>query len=64
MSAEEDDGDLDVLGSDSEFTTTTTVGDVLSVKQLVLRRGTTLLIMLVILVAGIVCSNLIVKLFK
>nr|XP_046259015.1 multidrug and toxin extrusion protein 1-like isoform X2 [Scatophagus argus] len=43
---------------------TTTVGDVLSVKQLVLRRGLTLSIMIFILITGIVTSNLLVKLFK
>uniref|UniRef100_A0A4W6FGB6 Multidrug and toxin extrusion protein n=1 Tax=Lates calcarifer TaxID=8187 RepID=A0A4W6FGB6_LATCA len=48
----------------SEITTTTTVGDVLSVKQLVLRRGLTLFIMIIILVSGIVTSNLLVKLLK
>ncbi|XP_070783041.1 multidrug and toxin extrusion protein 1-like [Enoplosus armatus] len=65
VSAEEDDADLQVRDpSHSPLqSTTTTVGDVLSVKQLVLRRGLTLLIMIGILVAGIVTSNLLVKLF-
>ncbi|XP_054897703.1 multidrug and toxin extrusion protein 1-like [Poeciliopsis prolifica] len=40
-----------------------TVGDVLPVKQLILRRGLTLLIMIVILVVGVISSNLIVTLF-
>ncbi|XP_033479680.1 multidrug and toxin extrusion protein 1-like isoform X4 [Epinephelus lanceolatus] len=44
--------------------TTTTVGHLLSVKQLVLRRGLTLLIMIVILTVGIVTSSLLVKQFK
>uniref|UniRef100_A0A3P9N0V3 Multidrug and toxin extrusion protein n=1 Tax=Poecilia reticulata TaxID=8081 RepID=A0A3P9N0V3_POERE len=42
---------------------TSTVGDVLPVKQLVVRRGLTLLIMIVILVVGVISSNLIVTLF-
>ncbi|KAM4750166.1 multidrug and toxin extrusion protein 1-like [Anableps anableps] len=45
------------------ITTTTTIGDVLSVKQLVLRRGLTLLIMIIILVVGVISSNLMVPLF-
>uniref|UniRef100_A0A3B4Y7N0 Multidrug and toxin extrusion protein n=1 Tax=Seriola lalandi dorsalis TaxID=1841481 RepID=A0A3B4Y7N0_SERLL len=63
--SEEGDTDLEVLvPGHAEFTTTTTVGDVLSVRQLVLRRGLTLLIMIVILITGIVSSTLLVKLFK
>ncbi|XP_007544761.1 multidrug and toxin extrusion protein 1 isoform X2 [Poecilia formosa] len=42
---------------------TSTVGEVLPVKQLVVRRGLTLLIMTVILVVGVISSNLIVTLF-
>uniref|UniRef100_A0A3B5Q5A6 Multidrug and toxin extrusion protein n=1 Tax=Xiphophorus maculatus TaxID=8083 RepID=A0A3B5Q5A6_XIPMA len=42
---------------------TSTVGDVLPVKQLVLRHGLTLLIMIVILVVGVISSNMIVTLF-
>uniref|UniRef100_A0A3B5LXY4 Multidrug and toxin extrusion protein n=1 Tax=Xiphophorus couchianus TaxID=32473 RepID=A0A3B5LXY4_9TELE len=42
---------------------TSTVGDVLPVKQLVLKHGLTLLIMIVILVVGVISSNLIVTLF-
>ncbi|XP_071360685.1 multidrug and toxin extrusion protein 1-like isoform X2 [Trachinotus anak] len=62
---EQGDTDLEVLvPGHSEFTTTTTVGDVLSVTQLVLRRGLTLLIMILILITGIVTSTLLVKLFK
>ncbi|XP_027138802.1 multidrug and toxin extrusion protein 1-like [Larimichthys crocea] len=63
VSAEEDDADLeahDPSHSLQQFSTTT-VGDVLSVKQLILRRGLTLLVMIFILIAGIVarlnCSN-------
>ncbi|XP_022595806.1 multidrug and toxin extrusion protein 1-like isoform X1 [Seriola dumerili] len=63
--SEEGDTDLEVLvPGHAEFTTTTTVGDVLSARQLVLRRGLTLLIMIVILITGIVSSTLLVKLFK
>uniref|UniRef100_A0A3B5QHR7 Multidrug and toxin extrusion protein n=1 Tax=Xiphophorus maculatus TaxID=8083 RepID=A0A3B5QHR7_XIPMA len=43
---------------------TSTVGDVLPVKQLVLRHGLTLLIMIVILVVGVISSNMIVTLFR
>ncbi|XP_008285983.1 multidrug and toxin extrusion protein 1-like [Stegastes partitus] len=42
----------------------TTVGDVLSVTQLVLRRGLILLVMFIILAAGIVASELLTQLFK
>uniref|UniRef100_A0A8C4FF54 Multidrug and toxin extrusion protein n=1 Tax=Dicentrarchus labrax TaxID=13489 RepID=A0A8C4FF54_DICLA len=63
---EMDDADLRVhdSGHSPLQSTTTTVGDVLSVKQLLLRRGLTLLIMICILVAGTVTSNLLVKLLK
>lgn len=44
--------------------TTTTVGDVLSVTQLVLRRGFTLLLMVIILVAGVIASEFLSHLFK
>ncbi|XP_051241996.1 multidrug and toxin extrusion protein 1-like isoform X2 [Dicentrarchus labrax] len=66
VNAEEDDADLRVhdSGHSPLQSTTTTVGDVLSVKQLLLRRGLTLLIMICILVAGTVTSNLLVKLLK
>uniref|UniRef100_A0A4W6DE80 Solute carrier family 47 member 2 n=1 Tax=Lates calcarifer TaxID=8187 RepID=A0A4W6DE80_LATCA len=63
--AEEGDTNLEMLvPGRSEITTTTTVGDVLSVKQLVLRRGLTLFIMIIILVSGIVTSNLLPHLLK
>lgn len=56
VSAEEDDTELLVHDSDPSSlpSNTNTVGGVLSVKQLVLRRGLTLLIMILILIAGIV----------
>uniref|UniRef100_A0A3Q3WIK2 Multidrug and toxin extrusion protein n=1 Tax=Mola mola TaxID=94237 RepID=A0A3Q3WIK2_MOLML len=44
--------------------TTTTVGEVLSVTQLVLRRGFTLLVMVTILIAGILASSFLTKLLK
>ncbi|KAF3851915.1 hypothetical protein F7725_005270 [Dissostichus mawsoni] len=44
--------------------TTTTVGNILSVQQLVLRRGLTLLLMIVILVVGIFASELFTRLLK
>ncbi|XP_059199694.1 multidrug and toxin extrusion protein 1-like [Centropristis striata] len=70
-----DDLDLEVNHSDlspllvtttstTSSTTITTVGDVLTVNQLVLRRGVTLLIMIFILTAGIISSRLLVQLFK
>ncbi|XP_038570314.1 multidrug and toxin extrusion protein 1-like [Micropterus salmoides] len=46
------------------ISTTTTVGDVLSITQLVLRRGLSLLLMIGILVAGVVASNVLVRLLK
>lgn len=49
---------------DLNTSTTTTVGDVLSVTQLVIRRGLALLVMVVILVAGVVLSDFLVKLLK
>uniref|UniRef100_A0AAQ5XW09 Multidrug and toxin extrusion protein n=1 Tax=Amphiprion ocellaris TaxID=80972 RepID=A0AAQ5XW09_AMPOC len=47
-----------------ELISSTTVGDVLSATQLVVRRGLTLLIMISILVGGIITSELLVRLFK
>ncbi|XP_073330499.1 multidrug and toxin extrusion protein 1-like [Pagrus major] len=66
VSADEENTDLDVHDSDHSplLSTATRVGDVLSVKQLVLRRGVMLLIMIFILIAGIVTSNVLVKQFK
>uniref|UniRef100_A0A665UDE9 Multidrug and toxin extrusion protein n=1 Tax=Echeneis naucrates TaxID=173247 RepID=A0A665UDE9_ECHNA len=63
--SEEGDTDLEMLlPGHSRLTSTTTVGDVLSVTQLVLRRGLALLMMIVILIIGIVSSTFLVKLFK
>lgn len=70
MSAEEGGTDLEEHDpghsqlQSTTTTTTTTVGDVLSVPQLVLRRGLALLVMVVILVAGIISSDLLVRLLK
>lgn len=49
---------------DHNVSTTTTVGDVLSVKQLVIRRGLALLLMVVVLVAGIVLNDVFTRLLK
>lgn len=46
------------------ITTTTTVGDLLSGTQLVLRRGGTLLVMLAILAFGILLSYFLTQLLK
>lgn len=46
------------------ITTTTTVGDLLSGTQLVLRRGGTLLVMLAILAFGILLSHFLTQLLK
>uniref|UniRef100_A0A3Q3BBW7 Multidrug and toxin extrusion protein n=1 Tax=Kryptolebias marmoratus TaxID=37003 RepID=A0A3Q3BBW7_KRYMA len=50
--------------SGANKSTTTTVGDVLSTRQLVLRRGLAVLIMLVVLAAGIVASFFLTRLLK
>uniref|UniRef100_A0A4W6DFK6 Multidrug and toxin extrusion protein n=1 Tax=Lates calcarifer TaxID=8187 RepID=A0A4W6DFK6_LATCA len=63
-SAEEDHTYQEVHGPNQDKSTTTTVGDVLSVTQLVLRRGSALLVMVVILVAGIFASNFFIRLLK
>lgn len=62
-SAEEDHTYEDVHSA-QQSKTATTVGDVLSVTQLVLRRGLTLLVMVVILVAGIVINPFLTSLLK
>ncbi|XP_053186275.1 multidrug and toxin extrusion protein 1-like isoform X1 [Scomber japonicus] len=62
-SAEEDHTYEDVHSA-QQSKTATTVGDVLSVTQLVLRRGLTLLVMVVILVAGIVINPFLTRLLK
>ncbi|KAM9363276.1 multidrug and toxin extrusion protein 1-like [Symphorus nematophorus] len=63
-SAEEDHTYQEVHSPDLNKSTTTTVGDVLSVTQLVLRRGFALLVMVVILIAGIFISHFLTKLLK
>ncbi|KAM9314780.1 multidrug and toxin extrusion protein 1-like [Pholidichthys leucotaenia] len=62
--AEENHTYEDVHTSEQNAPTTTTVGDVLSVTQLVLRRGFTLLVMIVILVAGILINVFVTKMLK
>uniref|UniRef100_A0A3B4YF34 Multidrug and toxin extrusion protein n=1 Tax=Seriola lalandi dorsalis TaxID=1841481 RepID=A0A3B4YF34_SERLL len=61
---EEDHTYQEVHGPGQNKSTNTTVGDVLSVTQLVLRRGLTLLAMVVILVAGIFAYSFLIKLLK
>ncbi|XP_042340922.1 multidrug and toxin extrusion protein 1-like [Plectropomus leopardus] len=63
-SAEDDHTYQDVHNLDQNKTTTTTVGNVLSITQLVLRRGFALLFMVVILIAGIFISNFLTKMLK
>lgn len=47
-----------------ETITTTTVGEILPVGQLALRRGLTLLLMVVILAAGIIVKEMLMTLFR
>ncbi|XP_030001194.1 multidrug and toxin extrusion protein 1-like [Sphaeramia orbicularis] len=49
---------------DQSKSATTTVGVVLSVTQLVLRRGLTLIVMILILVAGIIVNHFVTRLLK
>ncbi|XP_036969968.1 multidrug and toxin extrusion protein 1-like [Acanthopagrus latus] len=63
-SAVEDHTYQEVQIPDQNKSTATTVGDVLSVTQLVLRRGLALLIMVIILVVGIFASDFLIKLMK
>uniref|UniRef100_A0A3Q4HNV8 Multidrug and toxin extrusion protein n=1 Tax=Neolamprologus brichardi TaxID=32507 RepID=A0A3Q4HNV8_NEOBR len=61
--------ELEHSGSHERFgraftTTTTTVGDVLSVPQLAVWRGLALIIMMIILLAGIIISHFLMKLLK
>ncbi|XP_040000725.1 multidrug and toxin extrusion protein 1-like isoform X3 [Xiphias gladius] len=63
-STEEDHSYQELPGPHKNKSTTTTVGGVLSVTQLVLRRGLTLLVMVVILVTGIFTSSFLIKLLK
>ncbi|KAM4583728.1 multidrug and toxin extrusion protein 1-like [Odontesthes bonariensis] len=62
--AEEGGADPDVCGPGQREFTTTTVGAVLSVKELVVWRGLTVLIMIIILVGGVIISNLLVGFLK
>ncbi|KAM3864670.1 multidrug and toxin extrusion protein 1-like [Diretmus argenteus] len=64
VSFEEGNTALQRVASGQDGLTTTTVGVVLSVKQLVLRRGLTVLLMVLILVAGIIISDLLIRLLK
>uniref|UniRef100_I3J610 Multidrug and toxin extrusion protein n=1 Tax=Oreochromis niloticus TaxID=8128 RepID=I3J610_ORENI len=52
------------IPEESKTTNTTTVGDVLSVSQLVLRRGLAILIMILILAAGIITNTVLTPLLK
>uniref|UniRef100_UPI0037E978D9 multidrug and toxin extrusion protein 1-like n=1 Tax=Semicossyphus pulcher TaxID=241346 RepID=UPI0037E978D9 len=63
-SVDDDHKDPEVHSPGQNKSTTTTVGDVLSVTQLVLRRGLTLLLMVVILVIGVFASEFLIKLLK
>lgn len=64
-SVEDDDAELEgESGLSPLLSDTKTAGDVLSVKQLVLRRGLTLLVMIFILIAGIVTSDSLIKHLK
>lgn len=49
---------------EQNISTTTTVGDILSGTQLVLRRGCTVLVMLAILAAGVLLSHFLTELLK
>ncbi|KAK5866530.1 hypothetical protein PBY51_020716 [Eleginops maclovinus] len=63
-SSEEDGTREDLSVPSQNKSTTTTVGNVMSVQQLVLRRGLTLLLMIVILVVGVLLSEVLTKLLK
>ncbi|CAJ1053285.1 multidrug and toxin extrusion protein 1-like [Xyrichtys novacula] len=54
----------EVQSPDQNTASATTVGDVLSITQLVLRRGFALLCMVTILVVGVLASEFLVKLLK
>ncbi|XP_040002248.1 multidrug and toxin extrusion protein 1-like [Xiphias gladius] len=62
--AEEDHTYQQVHGPDQNKSTSSTAGDVLSVTQLILRRGLTLLLMVVMLILGILANNLLIRLLK
>ncbi|KAM4620346.1 multidrug and toxin extrusion protein 1-like [Polymixia lowei] len=57
LSSEEGNTDVEVLASGRGETATTTVGVVLSVRQLVVRRGLTMLLMLLILASGLAINH-------
>ncbi|KAL6110613.1 slc47a2 [Pungitius sinensis] len=63
-SAEEDNTNEELPSPGQNVPNTTTVDDILSKTQLVLRRGLTLLIMVLILIAGIFANNLLTRLLK
>ncbi|XP_039889279.1 multidrug and toxin extrusion protein 1-like [Simochromis diagramma] len=52
------------IPEESQTTNTTTVGDVLSLSQLVLRRGLAILIMILILAAGVITNTVLTPLLK
>uniref|UniRef100_A0A3Q3EHS3 Multidrug and toxin extrusion protein n=1 Tax=Labrus bergylta TaxID=56723 RepID=A0A3Q3EHS3_9LABR len=62
--AEVDNKDAEVHNPEQKKSITTTVGDVLSITQLVLRRGLVLLLMVVILIVGVFASEFLIKLLK
>ncbi|XP_029913042.1 multidrug and toxin extrusion protein 1-like isoform X2 [Myripristis murdjan] len=62
VGSEDSNVNMEVLGSGQAASTT--VGVILSVRQLVLRRGLSVVIMVLILVAGIFISDLLSKLLK
>ncbi|XP_071394916.1 multidrug and toxin extrusion protein 1-like [Centroberyx affinis] len=64
LSYEEWDSDLEEPASGQAGRATTTVGRVLSFRQLLLRRGLTLLFMVLLLAAGIFTSELLIRLLK
>ncbi|XP_071754215.1 multidrug and toxin extrusion protein 1 [Centroberyx gerrardi] len=57
-----EEGKLEVFGLGQSGTASVTVGVALSVRQLVLRRGLTVLLMLLILAAGVFISELLIRL--
>ncbi|XP_068444940.1 multidrug and toxin extrusion protein 1-like [Clinocottus analis] len=63
-SAEEDNTYEEVHVSGQDISTTTTVGNILSIPQLVLRRGLALLLMIVLLISGILANIFFTRLLK
>ncbi|XP_015243669.1 PREDICTED: multidrug and toxin extrusion protein 1 [Cyprinodon variegatus] len=61
---EEENAYQEVHPPEQSKATTTTVGDLLSVKQLVLRRGLAVLIMFIVLAVGILVSRFFTNMFK